>query len=386
MPERASIRRRVACASLAIVVGWLPSARGQDAVPTEGHALEFATNLPWTRLALEGNEKVRGVSPLRVPGPASGEYWLVAGGAGVEAQRGRVRIRLDENGSRIAAYGGVPYTERLLRATLYPGFAQLRYRERGKGIFMALAASASLGFALKTQNDVWNAEDDRDATLRAFESTGLASEKLRLQSELADAEEDVDFATERRDLLLAAAGATWAVSYVDALLFGPRLDVSRADERSLTLGMHGKSRLDAVVRSLVFPGLGQAYNGEPRKGAWMAAGAVAAAGWALWEQDAYNESVSELRKIDVRLSHAASLPERGALVAERNRRFDRVESDYDDRNIALGLAAGAWGLAVIDAFLAHGKQWGDRHVRGSRATLGWVADPANGAVAARIHF
>jgi hypothetical protein len=136
----------------------------------------------------------------------------------------------------------------------------------------------------------------------------------------------------------------------------------------------------------VFPGLGQLYNGEPRKATWMAAAGGASAGWFLHRQDRYNESVSTLRKIDGRIENAASVPEREELEAQREGQVAEVEDLWSERNVALGLMAGVWGVAIVDAVYSHGRKWGDRSLGRASGTLGWDVDPLRGALAATVRW
>jgi hypothetical protein len=277
-------------------------------------------------------------------------------------------------------------TETFLRATLYPGYQQVRALDRWKGAAMAGVATASLTLTLIAQHDLADAESRRDAKERELEEAGTVGEVQLRQQELADAHEDVTFATDRRNLMLGATAACWGVSYLDALLFRPGFDVRRADQGSVTLGMQSRGPLDAGLRSVVFPGLGQAYNGEPRKAAWMAGFGCAASGWFLYRQDRYNESVSDLRKIDSRIANATSVPEREELEARREAQVAEVEDEWSDRNVAVGLMAGVWGVAVVDAVYSHGRRWGNRSVALGSGSLGWEVDPMHGAVAAKVRF
>jgi hypothetical protein len=370
--------------SLAIALLLAPAAPAQGTY-SEGRALEFRTDLPWAFLQLSSQPRVSGVSPLRVPGPLSGKFWLTARGPGVEAQLGRVSVGLDEEGARIFSYGALPLRETILRAALYPGYAQLRWGDRGRGLLMGAAATGALAWAAWTQFDVWEKEDDVDVVLRAIDASTVAAERAELSVAFQDARAEENQARERRNLLLVACGVTWGVSLVDALLFSPRFHVSSADESSLTLGMRRKTRSDAILRSAVFPGLGQTYNGQHNKAVLAALAGLAVGTVFLKQQMDYDESVSELERVDSRLATSTSISERDALLLERERLFDRADNDYRSRNLALGFAAGVWALSVADAALAFDRRWGDTRVRGGSG-FGLAVDPARGELAARLHF
>jgi hypothetical protein len=359
---------------------------GPQSVYAEGRALEFRTDLSWTRLVFGGEEKIAGTSPLRVPGPLAGDFWLSAGGPGVETQRGRVRIRLDENGSRISHYGQPPLQESLMRSALFPGYPQLRSGHYGRSFYFAALGVTAGVLAILAQDEVSDAEDRLDAAERAASQAVTASERTRLLLDAQDRLEDYDYEIDRRNLYLMSLAAVWGVSAVDAVIFAPGFNVAFADENSLTLGMRRKTRFDAMLRSLVLPGLGQAYNGQGRKAALVAMGAAGAIGWLIHEQDRYNDAVRDYEKVNARLGAAWEIEELEILRERGNRLFEEVDDRYRNRNIALGIVGGYWGLAILDTALSFGEPWGRKRVSPGGSSLGWSVDPARGRVGARIRF
>jgi len=379
---RAHFILRPALAGALVAAG---PAAAQTSLYTEGPTLEFRSEQPWATLELVGSERVQGVSPLRVPGPLSGNYWLLASGPGAEDQRGRVRIQLDEEGPRIASWGRPPAAETFLRATLYPGYAQIRALERTKGFTMVGTATASIAATAYGQSELWDAESRRDEKRRALDEAGTAEERRLREAELSDAVAELAYAKDRRNLFLGVTAVCWGVSYLDALLFRPSFEVRRADEASVTLGVRSKTRLDAGLRSLVFPGLGQLYNGEPKKAGWLAVGGIGTGGWLVWRQDRYNESISELAKIDARIRATSSVPERSELEAIRAAQVGEVEDRHRERNVAALVMGGVWAVAIVDAVWAQEASWGGHRTR-ARGTLGWRADPVAGSLAADVRF
>lgn len=366
----------------AVVACWASSASAQLS-SAEGRALEFRTDLPWGRLSLEGHHGARGPTPLRVPGPLRGEFWLTASGAGVESQRGQVRVGLDELGSQITSYGRPSSGTALRRSLVFPGFHQLRIHETGKGLLMGVAGATSAGMLIWSELKYRSASDDTDTARRAFEASGVLAERIALQRVLSDRREDENRAVDRRNLALIALGAAWGVSAIDALLFAPDFEVRQVDANSLTIGMRPKTRVDAAVRSMVFPGLGQRYNGESTKAGLVAVGGLAAAGLVFYKQDRYLDSVAELNKSRARFESATTVAEQNEFFLEQEARFADSEDRYRDRNTAVAIAATYWGLSVLDAILAFGEPWGGERVGSS---LGLTADPLNGALAAQVTF
>ncbi|GJM45486.1 MAG: hypothetical protein DHS20C21_23280 [Gemmatimonadota bacterium] len=380
---QAAARGRVrSLVASAVLVALLPGTVGAQTLLDEGRALEFRTDLPWARLDLSGRESVDGVSPLRVPGFLEGEYWLSAWGPGVELQRGRVRVKLDEGGSRIASYGRRPFSETLAYSVLYPGIIQRGQQQRGKSLFLGLAATAGLVGTAIAQNQLWNAEEDVDVASRATSTDAEVAAELK--NVLQDRREDRDHAADRRNIVLAATGAVWGVGLLDAFLFSPGFRVTSADESSISLSMQSKTRFDAVVRSIVFPGLGQEYNGESAKGAWVATGAVAGGLWLMYRQDEYSRAIADFDQVHERFEAATTVADRNRLSLEQQALFSEVEDQERDRNVAMVILGAYWGVAAIETALSFGEAWGDRTVR--QSGVGLSLDPSRGAVAAQWKF
>ena len=66
--------------------------------------------------------------------------------------------------------------------------------------------------------------------------------------------------------------------------------------------------------------------------------------------------------------------------------FEDVDQAYRLRNVALGVTAAIWALNIFDAALSFNEPWGTRSVETDGRTFGWIADPLNGQLAARVQF
>jgi hypothetical protein len=371
-------------AAAALALGSIAGpAFAQDAAVAveEGPALEFRANVPWARVVLEGDPSVAGRSPLRVPGPLAGSLWLYAAGPGLEEQRGKVHIVLDENGSHIASYGALRFGPTMMRALLYPGFAQWQAQERSKAKTMIFAATTGLAFSLWAHDDYRGALDRREsaeADLAAAPDSTLPAVRESLRG--ARAEEG--HLRDRRDLALAATGVVWGVSLVDAVLFRPRFDVTEADETSLTVSLRRKWRGQAIARSLFFPGLGQEYNGQRRKAFWVAMGGLAAGSYTAWRMDDVARAEARLRQAEDRLQELDT-PENQAL---RDKSQGDVDQTRNERDTAFKILAGYWGLSLLDAALSFESPWGDVPVGSPHSSLHWRVDPARGVLAGELRF
>ncbi len=367
-------------AALALLAG-APDASAQ-ASRREGRALEFKTDLPWADLQLEGDDEIHGVSPLRIPGPLEGDFWLSASGRGVETERGRVRVGLDEAGARVESWGAIPFRETFMRSLLFPGYPQARYNEDGKSRLLILGGLVGLGFTGWAQWELWQRDDDLTELEQRIAAATTESERDALTRERLDAQEEKSFAADRRLLFAGATGVVWGVSILDAIAFAPDFHVSAADEAGLSLALRRKTRLDAMLRSVVFPGLGQAYNGRSNKAVVAALAAGAAGTWLLHEQDDYNRAVADFRKVRGRFENASSVAERTALLSQQQALFEDVSDRESDRDLAMMLLAGVWGLSLLDAALDFDSGWGETPVS---ARVG-IVPGSFGTVAAQLRF
>lgn len=354
----------------------------QTPMTVEGPALEFRTNMPWGRLALDGPHSISGVSPLRVPGPLQGEFWVTATGPGAELQRGRVSVTLDDGGSRIFAYGGVPFRQSLQRAVLYPGFAQLRSRQPTKGFLMLGLGTAGVTFSIWAHHSFQDAEDLREELSARLAQTTDPSERATLEESIRDARAEENHLLDRRDMFLLTTGVIWGVNLFDGLLFAPRYRVIDADATSLTLGMRRRSLVDAAARSAVFPGLGQEYSGHPTKGLMVGTGAVLAGAYLLYRQDDLAGARAELREAERRLAANNTVENREKRDAWLDNRKDRGA----ERDTAVKIAVAYWALSLVDTVLSFEEPWGTVPVGREAGSLGLVADPLDRTLAAQVRF
>jgi hypothetical protein len=351
-------------------------------VTVEEPALEFRTNVPWARVVLAGRQSVAGRSPLRVPGPLLGKFWLESGGPGLERQRGRIRLSLDEAGSRVYSYGGIPPRQAFIRSVVLPGLAQARTRQERKGATLMTLAAGGVALTVWAHHDAGSAEDAAESLSDRIDVETDPVVLAELTEGRYDALAEQEHREARRDLLLKATGAVWAVGFLDALAFRPRFHVQDADGESLTLSLRRATRGRAVLRSMVFPGLGQAYNGDDGKAIWVAGGAILAGSYLVWRQDDLEREEAELVQAEARLDDS---PGPDAMLRRDGKLRDR-DSARDARDVALWAAAGVWGLSLLDTALSFQEPWGDIPVEGSAGTIGWTADPVRGELAAVVRF
>jgi hypothetical protein len=350
----------------------------------EGRSLEFRADQPWARMKLDGPQAVDGVSPLRIPGPLEGEFWLSGWGSGLEKQRGRVRVHLDEGGSSIASYGPRSFSETALYSLLYPGIAQYSSQQRGKGLLLGLAATAGVVGTVWAQTELWSADEDVESASRAVSSASDEESIREAERTRQDRREEREFAADRRNVMAAATGAVWGLGLLDAFVFAPDFHVARVDESGLTLEMRRKTRFDALLRSMVFPGLGQEYNGDRRKAVWVALGAAAGGAWLVYRQIELSESIMDFDKAHERFESAITVEERTAYGLRQQQLYAKIEDQERDRNVTLAVLGAYWGLAALETAISFGDEWGSRAVRDGG--VGMTVDPVRGEVAAQWKF
>ncbi|MBZ0268161.1 hypothetical protein K8I85_08390 [bacterium] len=351
----------------------------------EGRSLEFRTDEDWSRIRLEGREEINGVSPLRVPGPLKGEFWLSAWGPGAELQRGRVEVQLDGNGAGILSYGRRGFGETVLQSLLYPGLVQHGQGQEGKGYYMGTAAAVGVIGTLVAEVELWRQRDLVEKADREYHAAATSSERHDLLNIRQDRREDRDHAVDRRTVWAIGTATVWGVGLLDAVFFSPDFRVRSVAEGSMTLGMKRKSRFHALSRSLLFPGLGQEYNGEYTKSAWVATGAALAGVWMMNRQDEYAKAVTDYRKAHHRFLAAQTVEEQENYAGLQEDRYNTVEDRKRDRDVAIGILGGYWLLSMVETALSFDESWGSHPVR-QGGSMGLMVDPMEGAVAAQWKF
>lgn len=373
----------IATATFVGLLAWPVGARAQ-AIFDEGRALEFSTDVPFANMQLEGRERIVGVSPLRVPGALEGEFWLSGWSPGVELQRGRIRIALDAGGSSIASYGSRSFSETLLYGLIYPGIVQHQALQRGKGRFLGISAALAVGGTLWAQSALGSDQSDVEAADRAIAAASDPTVREELKKDRQDRKEERDFAADRRNIFLAATGAVWGIGLLDAFLFSPGFHVTQVDESSLTIQLRSKTRTNALLRSLVFPGLGQEYNGQGTKAAWIALGGMGATGYVMYRQNEYAASIRDFDIAHERFEAATTVEDRNKFGLAQQRLFATVEDREGARNTAIMVLGAYWSLVMIETAFSFGDGWGSQGV--SSPGVGLNVDPAQGQVAAQWTF
>jgi hypothetical protein len=122
-------------------------------------------------------------------------------------------------------------------------------------------------------------------------------------------------------------------------------------QHTIELALSLKRKRTAVVRSLLLPGEGQRYKGQPTRGWIYTAGAAGAALLAVGSEIARRDAVDDYEAARIRYGAATSPSQIDAAYAEVEAAWDDAEARRKLRNagwIALGTI---WAVSVVDAAL-----------------------------------
>ncbi len=122
--------------------------------------------------------------------------------------------------------------------------------------------------------------------------------------------------------------------------------------QNLQIDLGRKTRLKAAVRSLFFPGWGQAYTGQTGKATFLVAAEVAALAGSVWAEVAYQNRVDDLSDAETALS-GANLQNLSSLQTAYDDAGHRADRAFDRRRAAFGTVIGLHTFAVLDALLFH---------------------------------
>jgi hypothetical protein len=140
---------------------------------------------------------------------------------------------------------------------------------------------------------------------------------------------------------------------------------------ALDIKMVAKTRMRAAMRSLVFPGWGQAYVGSKTKSSLLTIATLAAAATTGITQLRYDSRRNSYDDYNAIFNQTRSVEEKEKMLAKR---YALQKDAYDaehGRNIALGVLAGIWAYNLLDAILF----FPDYGLSVSGTNLGLYPDP-----------
>ncbi|MBI5836646.1 MAG: hypothetical protein HZB25_05320 [Candidatus Eisenbacteria bacterium] len=314
---------------------------------------------PHAELRLDGPVRVIGPSPLMLEEPLRGEYLLTAEKPGFVVQKARLRFPEGGGPARPAGSGPFSGVSGVIRTLALPGVGQMAAGERGHGWVMLLTEAGALGMVIKSDADARHALNDYnsayDRLQAAAGTTVTAEEQTDLEIAVRRAQYLQDDARASRRRWLVFAGLTWGYSVLDQAFLRGGLDVRTHGFDTLRVTLQPVSRTQAVLRSALVPGAGQAYAGHRGRGAWLLLFTGGLTSVALAGEHHFDRTLSEQAEAQARYD---ALSARTSDVDRLNSARDALQQRYSDASSArrtrtlLWAAAGtAWVLNILDAMV-----------------------------------
>lgn len=348
---------------------------------------------------LKGPTTIRGSSPLPLSAEQQGRYRVRVELSGYETTHGSLALRHQDGSLRLAEASDFR-RERILRSLVLPGTGQIREGRSMEGALWTLTTFGASVAALTLEAKYRDAHDRftaSNAALIEFWSAAaeggtqadeaayfdLLHETFRLESVATSRLRD-------RNFTLGALGFYWGLNLIDAALFHPPFRVKEGSDGAVQVDLSEKTGPRRALRSLLYPGLGQCYAGQPLRAGAYAVAATAAGVTALVAHLQYKGG---LDRIDALERESASLgaggtaesEARARIAAERQAAVQRSDDDEETRNIAAIVAGAVYAASVIDALLSSPPS---PPVEAAGPRIGFVAPPAGGGfgVGVRVPF
>jgi len=180
-------------------------------------AYEWVGQTPW-----DLDRGIQGVYLVeaRLPGYEVWKGEVVVGPGGISS----LHIRLSPKSAWKAG----------VRSLLVPGWGQFYNGSGLRGGLILGASAVALGGLLWTHELYRDEVDDFDAAKAAYQGATRQEDLPALKARLDKASRDADRAYDRRMVLLGAAAGLYALSFLDAVLFGPS-GSARIDGRAANL-------------------------------------------------------------------------------------------------------------------------------------------------------
>jgi hypothetical protein len=124
-----------------------------------------------------------------------------------------------------------------------------------------------------------------------------------------------------------------------------------------------QSRKQAVLRSLLMPGLGQHYREQYFKSFVFTVAAAGAGIFAYYNETARESAMKSYFTAETLYNNALSQAEMDAAFATMSAKYDEAEDKKRLRDSGLYLFAGIWALSILDAALGWSSPENDTGVR-----------------------
>ncbi|MFH1276941.1 MAG: DUF5683 domain-containing protein [Candidatus Eisenbacteria bacterium] len=347
---KAPLRKSVLLSSLLVVLGAFPAAAAEEPL------------MIWTQplgalLQLKGDATIRGQSPVPLFAEQAGLYDVRVSREGYETAHGSLLLRNRGGALRVGESFSLRH-RRVFRSIALPGYGQMREGRPYAGGLWAVHTFSAAVTTLVLEGKYREAHDqfaEANALVARMAETGdegvLAAlhETYRLESNANRRLRD-------RNWGLGALALYWGLNLVDATFFHPAMDIREGSEGVAQITLAERTKRRAVVRSALYPGLGQSYLGRPFGGALYTALATAAGVTAVVSHLRYKGEVDRVETLDAEYTALTPIGAEEAetarlVLAERDGAVTRSEDDRDRRNTAVFVAAGVYLASIVDALL-----------------------------------
>lgn len=335
----------------AMILLLLPAgAPGQAAPASDADSLciHFTGNSKELHVELKLDYSINGTLPLTVCGVESGvSYDLYTNGWGLESRR--CKFRLNEDGS--LSTGGIR-TGMLMRNAVLPGWGTMHSGGRAAGWIDMITLGAVLLKLNSEQSEYEHLSNRHDILYGMMQAADSWDERESIRAALHTASRDVNIQNSYRKRLLIFSAALYGFQLVDPWLTSnpPRIR-SEAGGTIITVDAASSSRVKAFLLSLVKPGRGQFYQGKSTRGILFSALTTAVALYSFDMQNDYDKDVNAYEIEIEKYESATTLDEKYYHRDRAAELWHNVEGSRDDRNVALIILAGLWGLNLADTFL-----------------------------------
>lgn len=308
-------------------------------------------------LQFDGEMTIRGRSPVPLFAEQEGLYDVRVSRAGYETVHGALLLRNRDGALRIADSYSLR-RKRLFRSIALPGYGQMREGRPFEGGLWSIHVFAAAVNALVLEGKYREAHDQFTEANALLNRTAEGGDENVLDAlhETFRLESKANRRLRDRNWAFGVLGVYWGLNLADALLFHPALDLREGSEGVGQIALSEKTKGRAVVRSLLYPGLGQGYLGRSFGGALYAGLATASGVTAIVSHLRYQGELDRVASLDA--EYAALTPigaeeaETARLVlAERDAAVTRSEDDRERRNGAVFVAAGVYVASILDALL-----------------------------------
>jgi hypothetical protein len=316
------------------------------------------------RFVLAGPTTIRGESPLPLGSEHPGDYRVRVSLAGHESSHGKLSLRFQDGSLRLGKAGDFR-RERVLSSLALPGLGQVREGRVIEGVFWGGAglgagiASLVLEAHYAEAHDAYAARETAlAAAASALQAGSLSAAAYRTAvHETFRAEALASRRLRERNYALGALAVVWGLNLADASWFHSSFDVKEGSGGVLQVALAEKTRGRAVLRSIVYPGFGQYYEGRRLRGAVYTAGATAAAVAALVAHLEYKGHVDQVDALDREMAALtpggpAEAESSRVAAAERETALRRSEDNRDRRDLAVITTAAVYAASILDAALS----------------------------------